>query len=536
MKKLATILALLLFIIGIGKAQNCQPFTILLGSQMASHPILTDNEIKLCLGDSLILIGIADFQNNNVYYQQTQSNTKFIWKFDLMEDDTMNVVHKLFEQPVIKNFNLRAIDVNGCISTNQINGRVLNSGNPIISYDSVYYAPVNISLLLNASESNNATLIFQPVEIPLPPVPVNYYNTDTVFLPDGTGTCYNDDITILNFSNQQILSSIQQLKGIVLNIEHTYLEDLSIRVTCPSGQTAVLKSYSGNVPPMLPGGTVATSCSSYGGGINLGCPVDAPSNNLCYLAPGVGFDYEFKPGATACFGLGGSSVESSFTDSCGTNWTLPSLIPSANNSHINTPITPVYYGSYQNLSALVGCPLNGNWRITICDHIAYDNGFIFKWGIKFDESLESNPNPYVIGVDSVAWSGPNLTTIDPFSATVFHTSAGIFNYTASVFDHFGCQYDAPFSINTTMGIEDHSDENSEIQLYPNPTNGLIHILSENESIQKIQVFSLSGKLLLEQSLDALSFDLDLANYQSGVYFCKVITTNDAIKHIKVMKK
>lgn len=536
MKKLATILSLLLSFIVIGSAQTCQPFTIQLNSQMASHPVDVNNEIKLCMDDTLILGATALFPNNNQNYEQTLANTKFIWKFDLMDEDTSIVINKHFEQPIIRNFNLRGVDVNGCSSTNQINGRVLHSGNPIVFCIPSFNAFLNEPILLNAGEDNNATLIFEPVEIPLPPIPTQYYNNDTVFLPDGSGICYYDDITILNFSNDQILSSLQQLKSIVINIEHTYLEDLSVRVTCPSGQMAVLKSYSGNFPAMSPGGTVANACSSYGGGINLGCPVDAPSTNLCYLAPGIGYDYEFKPGATGCFGLGGSSVESSFTDPCGTTWTLPSLIPSDTNSHINTPIAPVFYGSYQNLSALVGCPLNGNWRITICDHVSYDNGFIFNWGIKFDESLHSTPAPYVIGVDSVVWSGLHLTTVDPFSASAYLTSQGVFTYTASVYDHLGCQYDDSLSINTIVEGQDFAGETSETKIYPNPTNGMIHIANEKEPIKMVQLYSISGKLLLEQNWDSFSFDIDLRNYQSGVYICKVITTNGAIKHVKVIKK
>jgi subtilisin-like proprotein convertase family protein len=536
MKKIPLLLGLLLSITVIGKAQSCQPFTIRLNSELASHPILEMNEIQICLNDTLSLGVIADFPNNNVSYQQTQSNTKFIWKFEMMEQDTANVIYKHFNQKTIKNFNLRAVDVNGCSSSNQINGKILVSGNPIISIDSSIIAPINTEIFLNAGQETNSTLVFQPIEIPLPPIPSSYYNYDTVFLPDGNNICYNNDITILNFDNDQVLNSLQLLKGIVINMEHTYLEDLSIRITCPSGQMAVLKTYNGTIPAMSPGGIVANACSSYGGGINLGCPVDAPSNNLCYLAPGVGFDYEFKPGATGCFGLGGSSVESSFTDPCGTNWTLPSLKPSTSNNYTTTPSTPIFYGSYQNLSALIGCPLNGNWRITVCDHVTYDNGFIFNWGIKFDESLQANPNPYIVGIDSVTWNGPNLTINTPFSATAYHNSAGIFNYTASVHDHFGCIYNAPFTINTAVTIEDFSTEPSYIKIYPNPTKGFIHISNEKEAIKMVQLYSINGKLLLEQNGDSFSIDIDLNNYQSGVYICKVITANGDSKYAKVIKK
>ncbi len=535
MKKAPTFLALMLVIASIVKAQSCQPFTLELNTQQISHPVFDLNEIKVCLGDTLILAASADFPNNNLGYEQTLSNTNFIWSFEFMEPDTGIVLFKKFEETGIRNFNLRGVDVNGCLSSNQINGKIFISGNPIVQVPTLMYAPVNSVIVLNASEDQNSTLVFEPIEISIPPVASDYINTDTVFLPDGNGTCYNDDLTILGFQNNQILSHVQQIKSIYINMEHTYLEDVSIRVTCPSGKTAVLKTYNGTLPAISPGGVVANACSSYGGGINLGCPIDAPSHNLCYLEPGVGYDYEFRPGATGCFGLGGLTIESSFTDPCGTNWVSPSLRPSVENSYTTTPTVPVYYGSYQDLSVFVGCPLNGNWRITVCDHIAYDNGYIFKWGIQFDESLQTNPTSYYIAVDSVSWSGNNLSTLDPFSASVFHTSAGIYNYTASVYDRFGCQYDTCFSIQTTVSVEDYG-QISKVKVFPNPTQGVVHIYSEESEIEQFQLYSVNGKLLYEQKVGLLEMDLDLSNFPSGVYLCTILSLNGTKNEIKIIKK
>lgn len=536
MKKNALLFVMLLSISTLVKAQSCQQFTIQLDSQLVSHPILEFNEFKICEGDTLILSAIADFPNNNLYYLQTQSNTKFIWNFESMDPDTAITVNKHFDQPIIKNFTLSAVDVNGCNSTNQIYGKMISSGNPVLTIDSNIIAPVNTTIFLNATIYENSTLLFQPITISKPPIPIEYLNEDTVFLPDGNGICYNDDITILNFANNQTLTSLYQLKSIVLNMEHSYLEDISIRITCPSGKVAILKTYQSNMPSMPPGGTILNSCSSLGGSLNLGCPIDAPSTNLCYNSPGIGFDYEFRPGSTGCFGSAGGIVESSFIDQCGTPWTAPSLMPSTPNIYTSIITIPSYYGSYQNLSSLIGCPLNGNWRITICDHISYDNGFVFRWGINFDESLQSNPNPYVIGVDSVTWSGPNLTTIDPFSASVFHNSAGLYNYSATVHDQFGCQYVAPFTINTTVSVENLSEEPSSIKVYPNPTNGVVSITNDLDPIKLIQVYTINGVLLFEKYANDFNQTLDLSLYQSGVYICKVTASNGEIKQVKMIKK
>ena len=74
---------------------------------------------------------------------------------------------------------------------------------------------------------------------------------------------------------------------------------------------------------MPPGGVVDNSCSGQGGVTNLGCAPDPGTGSACYLVPGVGWDYEFRPGATGCFGTSGATVGYSYTDQCGTTWTGP---------------------------------------------------------------------------------------------------------------------------------------------------------------------------------------------------------------------
>ena len=45
------------------------------------------------------------------------------------------------------------------------------------------------------------------------------------------------------------------------------------------------------------------------------------------------------------------------------------------------------YQSSQALNAFVGCPLNGGWTIRVEDRWGIDNGYIFKWSVRFDPSL-----------------------------------------------------------------------------------------------------------------------------------------------------
>ena len=186
--------------------------------------------------------------------------------------------------------------------------------------------------------------------------------------------------------------------------------------TCALPISVVLKKYNLQEPPST--GPITNSCSIGGGGTHLGSAIDAESGNNCYLSPGIGWEYEFKPSATNCFGIGGPTVGYSFVDPCGVTWNGMSLIPSVPNPYTNTPTAPVFYGSYESLNGLLGCPLNGNWRITIKDNLTFDNGHIFSWSLSLDQSIISGGWNYNVDIDTVLWYGANIFPTSRTSAYI----------------------------------------------------------------------------------------------------------------------
>ncbi|PLX14238.1 MAG: hypothetical protein C0594_00310, partial [Marinilabiliales bacterium] len=106
------------------------------------------------------------------------------------------------------------------------------------------------------------------------------------------------------------------------------------------------------------------------------------------------------------------------------------------------------YASYESLNALVGCPLNGNWTITVTDNWSQDDGFIFSWGLNFNPNLYptqwtytpgfTSSNQYWIGDDIVAPNGPTVN--------IAPTQDGTHDYIFSATDDYGCEYDTTLSI------------------------------------------------------------------------------------------
>lgn len=422
----------------------CQAFNVQLDPMVTTKPIVEDIYMNVCK-DSCITFGAeAVFLQNNINYNQTQSNTMFIWRMGFTTPDTTQIITQCFEEVRGWEYLLYAIDTMGCFSNSYFKGRVRVSGNPIKGSYPYLTACSNLNFSVNAGFDPMSTISLGMVGSA---ISGTLSHADTVFLPDGNSNCYNSDILFDIFDPGQNLTSINHLLGVQMNIEHSFLGDISIRLICPSGQTALLKMQNSGVPAMLPGGVVSLACSYQGGATNLGCAPDPGTSEPCYLTPGVGWDYEFRPGATSCFGNGGPTSPYSYTDQCGDIWDGPSLSPSYPNSYAGLTTPQYFYGSYQDLNALIGCPLNGLWRIMICDHWSIDNGYIFSWSLSLDQSIIPGGWQYSVGVDTVIWSGPGVVTpTSALSALISSNQVGVNTFTSTVIDDYGCSYDTTFNI------------------------------------------------------------------------------------------
>lgn len=76
-----------------------------------------------------------------------------------------------------------------------------------------------------------------------------------------------------------------------------------------------------------------------------------------------------------------------------------------------------------------------------------------------------------------------------------------------------------------VGIEELSAGGFEI--FPNPASDKVTVKSTTE-IKNIHVFNNSGQLVLDKEVNALQFEINVAQYESGIYFIKLETGDGAI--------
>ena len=84
----------------------------------------------------------------------------------------------------------------------------------------------------------------------------------------------------------------------------------------------------------------------------------------------------------------------------------------------------------------------------------------------------------------------------------------------------------------TTGLELTSIDQT-ITIFPNPSNGIFNIKSENQT-DKVEVFDASGRLLIMKIGSDNSSKVDITNQEQGIYFLK-ITTDKGVKVMEVIK-
>jgi hypothetical protein len=83
-----------------------------------------------------------------------------------------------------------------------------------------------------------------------------------------------------------------------------------------------------------------------------------------------------------------------------------------------------------------------------------------------------------------------------------------------------------------VGLQELLNDNN-IFISPNPTNGILTINSKTE-IQKIEIVSITGAILISEVTTSNNHTLHLESYSNGIYFVNVYQNNRIVKREKVI--
>jgi PKD repeat protein len=104
------------------------------------------------------------------------------------------------------------------------------------------------------------------------------------------------------------------------------------------------------------------------------------------------------------------------------------------------------------------------------------------------------------------------------------------NYNVRIYDEYGCtSISNPFNVNW-VGIDEVVQ--NPLQMIPNPANEFVQLQSGN-TIQSLQLYSVSGQLIESHNINAIQSILRTENLANGMYVVCVETAK-GIQHLKLL--
>jgi len=190
-------------------------------------------------------------------------------------------------------------------------------------------------------------------------------------------------------------------------------------------------------------------------------------------------------------------------------------------------------GNYFNNENLTMTFLPGNsgdmleFYFTMFDVEIGASGTQYDW-LKVFDGVDTNAP--LIGKFSADDGAPIPTELQPVTAT---NSQG-----ALTFQFYSDGYVAQAGWEAQISCVNSGSINqldNVLGIYPNPTEGLFTIKSNNLNNAELYVFSLSGQEILKTNIESDSFVVDLSKNTKGVYFVKIISDNKTAVYRVILK-
>lgn len=429
LKATYTFIILLFFMLNYGTSQaqfTCQDFDIALTSSNISPA--SDGYFYICPNDVLQLNLQGNYLNNGIEYTQSDATTDFIWYTFGSDPQGTNPLFEIsYPDAGIYPILCQATDINGCINTNDLIFYVIVSGPTEMEItaslpDETYCLGDSITLTANPTFDS---LVIVDIDT----ISFTYNNDSLLFLPDGTGETFVAPIEVPQYMDNP--NFILENMVVCVDIEHSFLGDLDIQLTCPDGNSMILHEFS----------------NFSGGGYYLGEPIDIDSNPT----PGVPYTYCWTPDAT-----NGTWLESDGL-AAQNGGTLP----------------PGNYSPYGTFDSLYNCDKSGTWTLSIMDNWGSDNGFLFSWTLGFIvndslifEDISYDTISYITQVTNQYWELPDGSQINANEIDIEIMGP---TYTYHIEDQTGCDitydFDMSFAADLSCGINCITYPNTDTTFY-----------------------------------------------------------------------
>ncbi len=420
------------FEINISCGIACQDFTIT--PNITARWNDAEQRYEACPNDNVAISALGNFPNNDAPNGYHQSNENLTWTWRWIDGNgrqeaggTGQNTFAGIGSGAYYIYEIEATDINGC------SAEYTDTIFALVSFPPTF-AGTNVTPEICSGDVAQLDGRVQNPDLYVMPVPEE--------IPVAEG-CFEDianfhDSVCFNhaaFEDGQTIQTVSDIESICIEIEHSYLGDMEMWITCPNGSRMDLFNGYGNA---------CNECNwEY-----LGEPIDRDADPC---NPGVPYLYCWTQDAAQTIEQVAENPPSyDFIDNAGNTYTNHEYIPGGD------------YLPRGSWTSLVGCPLNGDWCIHLIDHIGSDDGNVFSVELHFAdhfvpavENVVSFQNTYDISAESQAfsWEGNDVVNENAASSTAIPAVPGDYQYTFYATDNFGCTYDTTLTV-TVRQLDD----------------------------------------------------------------------------------
>lgn len=96
----------------------------------------------------------------------------------------------------------------------------------------------------------------------------------------------------------------------------------------------------------------------------------------------------------------------------------------------------------------------------------------------------------------------------------------------------------PYEISVVTGIEEASEINLEISVYPNPAVGYVNLKVEKYDADNLSymLYDMNGMLFQKKKVEGSETRIQIGHLLPGTYFLRIADNNKDIKIFKIIKK
>ena len=411
------------FVIGISCGSACQDFTIV--PNISARWNEEENRFEACSNSPLEISANGVFPNNDAPNGYHQSDESLNWTWSWVDENGSHQTGGTGMNTLVTNLepgayyiNMYATDQNGCRYVYPEPMLVAVSLPPTFTGTTVTpeICPGEAALLEGHVQPPDLWVM----EIPEQIVEQHCFVDETGYVQS---MCFEHNA----FAPGQLIQSASDIESIAIDMEHSYLGDLEVWITCPSGNRLTLfDGYHGDSDWQF-----------------LGEPVD-DDDDPCN--PGTPYHYTWSHNATSTIEqVANNAPTYSYTDNAGNHYYSEEYIPAGD------------YSPTGNWSSLIGCPVNGEWCINIQDHRVWDDGVVFSVELHFADYLIPSETliQYQTEFDTsdMVWDGANIQGGVATNTTALPSIPGQYEYVFSATDNFGCTYDTTLVVT----VRDYND-------------------------------------------------------------------------------